>query len=154
MEQEKVQKILSRLQTLCSRKECCESEIRAKALKLAEGDEQAASDIVKSLIEDKFVDDFRYASAFAREKSSLSGWGSQKILFMLSRKGIDRKTALSALEEIDPESSGRKLESVITAKYKSLADDPQCKLKLLRFALGRGYSYDEVKSVVEKVMRQ
>lgn len=154
MEQEKMQKILSRLQTLCSRKECCEAEIRTKALKLVEGDEQAASEIVKSLVEDRFVDDFRYASAFAREKASLSGWGSQKILYMLIRKGIDRKTALSALEEIDPESSGRKLESVIAAKYKTLADDPQCKLKLLRFALGRGYEYDEVKSVVERVMHQ
>ncbi len=154
MEQEKMQKILSRLQALCSRKECCESEIRTKALKLAEGDEQAASDIVKSLVEDRFVDDFRYASAFAREKASLSGWGSQKIVFMLARKGVDRKTALSALEEIDPEASAKKLESVITAKYKSLADDPQCKLKLLRFALSRGYGYDEVKSVVENVMRR
>ncbi len=154
MEQEKMQKILSRLQALCSRKECCESEIRTKALKLTEGDEQAASDIVKSLVEDRFVDDFRYASAFAREKASLSGWGSQKIVFMLARKGIDRKTALSALEEIDPESSAKKMESVITAKYKSLADDPQCKLKLLRFALSRGYGYDEVKSVVESVMRR
>lgn len=154
MEQEKMQKILSRLQALCSRKECCESEIRTKALKLTEGDEQAASDIVKSLVEDRFVDDFRYASAFAREKASLSGWGSQKIVFMLARKGVDRKTALSALEEIDPESSAKKLESVITAKYKSLADDPQCKLKLLRFALSRGYGYDEVKSVVESVMRR
>ncbi len=73
---------------------------------------------------------------------------------MLARKGIDRKTALSALEEIDPEASAKKLESVITAKYKSLADDPQCKLKLLRFALSRGYGYDEVKSVVENVMRR
>lgn len=154
MSPDETRKILLRLQTLCSRKECCVAEIREKALKLAEGDEAAVEDIMKSLIDDKFVDDFRYASAFAREKSALSGWGSQKILFMLLRKGIDRSTAQSALAEVDSEASVKKLESVVAAKYKTLADDPQCKLKLIRFALGRGYGYDEVKPVVEKVMRE
>ncbi len=154
MRPDETRKILLRLQTLCSRKECCVAEIREKALKLAEGDEAAVEDIVKSLIDDKFVDDFRYASAFAREKSALSGWGSQKIFFMLLRKGIDRNTAQSALDEVDSEASVKKLESVVAAKYKSLADDPQCKLKLIRFALGRGYGYDEVRPVVEKVMRE
>ena len=139
MEQDKFSKVLSRLQAQCSRREFCTSDIRAKALKSMEGDAEAADRIVTSLKEDKFVDDLRYASAFAREKASLSG--------------IDRQVVTEALSEVDENAAGRKLESVVAAKYRLLAEDPQCKLKLIRFALGRGYGYDEVKSAVDKVMK-
>ena len=91
MEQDKFSKVLSRLQAQCSRREFCTSDIRAKALKSMEGDAEAADRIVTSLKEDKFVDDLRYASAFAREKASLSGWGAQKITYALICKGIDRQ---------------------------------------------------------------
>ena len=124
-----------------------------KLLKSMEGDAEAADRIVNSLKEDKFVDDLRYASAFAREKASLSGWGTQKITYALICKGIDRQVVTEALSEVDENAAGRKLESVVAAKYRLLAEDPQCKLKLIRFALGRGYGYDEVKSVVDKVMK-
>lgn len=153
MDQDKYSKVLSRLQAQCSRREYCISDIRAKALKSMEGDEEAAGRIVESLKEDKFVDDLRYASAFAREKASLSGWGTQKITYALICKGIDRQVVTEALSEVDENAAGRKLESVVAVKYRLLAEDPQCKLKLIRFALGRGYGYDEVKSAVDKVMK-
>ena len=38
----------------------------------------------------------------------------------------------------------------MAAKAKSLKDDPQARLKLLRFGLGRGYQYDEVVDVIDK----
>ncbi len=151
MEQEKYVKVLSRLQAQCARREYCSSDIRAKALKAMDGDDDAAERIVASLVADRFVDDLRYASAFAREKSALAGWGEQKIVFMLSRKGIDRRTAAAALEEVDAVAAGRRLESVLSAKYRLLKDDPQRRLKLLRFALGRGYCYDDVKAAVERL---
>ena len=72
---------------------------------------------------------------------------------MLVRKGIDKQIIKDALAEVDEAAATKKLESAVAAKYRSLAEDPQCRLKLLRFALGRGYGYDEVKSVVEKIMR-
>ena len=144
-------KVLSRLQAQCSRRECCSADIRAKALKALDGDEEAADRMMAALVEDKFVDDLRYASAFAREKSALSGWGAQKIVYMLSRKGIDRKTALAAMEDVDADAADRKLDAVLAAKYRVLKDDPQRRLKLLRFALGRGYGYDEVKDAVERL---
>lgn len=72
---------------------------------------------------------------------------------MLMHKGIDRKTVDEALKEIDAASADRKLESVIAAKYRTLKEDPQWRLKLIRFALGRGYGYDQVMSAVDRVSR-
>ena len=147
-----MKKVLGRLQIQCSKREYCSSEILAKAVKLLEGDSEAAAQVLESLVADKYVSDLRYASAFAREKSSIQGWGKVKIAYMLSAKGISRETINEAFGEIDTDSAARKLENVIRVKYRLLADDPQCKIKLLKFALGRGYSYDEVRSVVDSVM--
>jgi hypothetical protein len=35
-------------------------------------------------------------------------------------------------------------------KYRSLKDDPQCRLKMLRFGLGRGYDYEQVEGVLKR----
>ena len=145
--------LLDKLQRQCARMEYCSSDIRRKALKALEGDAAAADRVVASLVEDRFVDDLRYASAFAREKASLQGWGSVKIRFMLTGKGIPREIIDAALKEVEPEKASAKLRKVVEEKYRVLKDDPQCRLKLLKFVLSRGYTYDEVSSVVEEVLR-
>ena len=152
MEQELYNTVLARLQAWCSRQECCSSDIYRKALKAFEGDEEMASRLLESLKNDRFVDDLRYASAYAREKSSLPGWGRVKIAYMLSGKGIARDTVNKALDDIDSGAAGSRLESLLAAKYGTVSEGPQCRLKLLRYALGRGYGYDEVKDGVERLM--
>ncbi|MCF0175882.1 MAG: RecX family transcriptional regulator, partial [Bacteroidales bacterium] len=84
----KALRLLDRLRRSCSRREYCTSDVRKKALAGMEGDVHAAEEIVASLLEDRYVDDLRYATAYAREKSAVNGWGEVKIRHMLSAKGI------------------------------------------------------------------
>ena len=144
-------KVLERLQRLCSRAEYCSSDVRRKALKALEGDGEAASRIVDSLLRDRFVDDGRYSAAFAREKSSLQGWGEVKIRFMLRSKGIPDEIISEALQEIDQSKAERKLDKLVADKARLLEGDPQKRLKLLKYALGRGYSYDEVEEAIARL---
>ena len=144
---------LDRFQRQCSRMEYCSRDIYRKALKALEGDAGAAERIVASLVADRFVDDLRYASAFAREKASLQGWGPVKITFQLRGKGIPDETIRVALAEIDGGKAAAKLEKTVADKYRTLREDPQCRLKLLKFALGRGYNYDEAAAAVDKAMK-
>ncbi len=116
-------------------------------------DAAAADAVVASLVADGYVDDRRYAAAFARDKSSLSGWGPVKIRSALLARGIDRAVVLEALEEIDPERAASRLEKVLEAKWRTLRDDPQGRLKLIRFALSRGYDYEPVRPLVERLTR-
>lgn len=146
------QKVADRLRGLCSRREYCRSDVMKKAVAALDGDQSEAARIVDILVEERYVDDLRYASAFARDKSSISGWGSVKIRHMLSAKGISREIIDAALEEIDEEKASSRLDKLLQSKARSLKDDPQAKLKLLRFALGRGYGYEEVKDVVDKLI--
>ena len=146
-------KVLERLQRQCARMEYCSSDIYRKALKAMEGDEEAAARITGSLVEDRFVDDRRYAAAFAREKSSLQGWGAVKIRFQLRGKGISDGIIAEALQEIDPAKAASKLDKLAADRYRLLKDDPQCRLKMLKALLSRGYSYDEVEDAVKRVMQ-
>lgn len=146
------QKVADRLRGLCSRREYCRSDVMKKAVAALDGDQSEAARIVDILVEERYVDDLRYASAFARDKSSISGWGRVKISHMLSAKGISRDIIKEALEEIDEEKASSRLDKLLQSKARSLKDDPQAKLKLLRFALGRGYGYDEVKDIVDELI--
>lgn len=147
------QKSLARLQRLCSKAEYCLSDIRRKALKDMEGDADAADRIVASLLEDRYVDDARYAVAFAREKANIQGWGPIKIRFQLRAKGVSEADITAALEEVEPQKAADKLDRLLAAKAKSLEGDPQKRLKLLKFGLSRGYSYDDVEASAARIQK-
>ena len=144
-------KVLCRLQNLCAKQECCSADMLQKALKALDFDRAAAEEVVAALVKDGYVDDARYAAAFAREKSSITGWGPVKIKFALAAKGIKGETASQALEDIDPDRADAKLRKLLENKWKTLVEDPQGKLKLIKFALSRGYEYDAVKALIEEI---
>ena len=150
---EREKQVYDALSAQCARREYCVSDIRRKALERLEFDAAAADAVVASLVADGYVDDRRYAAAFARDKSALSGWGPVKIRSALLARGIDRAVVLEALEEIDPERASSRLEKVLETKWRTLRDDPQGRLKLIRFALSRGYDYDPIRPLIERLTR-
>lgn len=142
---ERLKKVLVSLQGRCARREYCRAEMRQKALKALDGDAAAAEEILESLVVDGFVDDARYAGAFAREKAVLDGWGPVKIRYMLRGKGIEASDIDEALASIDAGAASEKLDKLLAAKAKSLQGDPQARLKLIKYALSRGYNYEDIK---------
>ena len=121
MVENKIKEVRSALEAQCAKREYCVSDIRRKALERLEGDSQAAEEVVSSLIGEKFVDDARYASAFAREKASLQGWGPVKIRYQLRAKGIGEADISAALQEVDSDKA--------SARLKKLLELPQEKLE-------------------------
>ena len=165
---EQLRKILSQLERKCSKCECCSYDIFNKAVTLlakasGSGEEtedvrEKAGEMLELLKSNGYVDDCRYAAAFAREKSSLTGWGPVKIRFALRGKHIDSDAIENAISGIDSDRSTDRLLRLLEAKWKSLSGKdgkilPDSKLKLIKFALSRGYGYDEVKDAVEGVIR-
>ena len=149
-----MEKVLDRMRNLCSRREYCRSDIMKKVLMALDGDRAAAEKVLDVLVAEKYIDEQRYASAFARDKASLAGWGGTKIRYMLASKGIPRDIVEHALEDIDDSKARMKLEKLMENKFRNLKDDPQCRLKMLRFGLGRGYAYEEVAEVIDFLMKQ
>lgn len=148
-----MEKVLDRMRNLCSRREYCKADIMKKALAALDGDRTGAEKVIEVLVNEKYIDELRYASAFARDKASLAGWGETKIMYMLASKGVPRDVIDRALEEIDDTKARTRLEKLMENKFRSLKNDPQCRMKMLRFGLGRGYAYDEVAEVTDFLMK-
>lgn len=142
------------MRRLCSRREYCVADIRRKLSDALEGDRDAVHEVLDCLIREQYVDDMRYASAFARDKASIAGWGSIKIRHALSAKGVERGIIDAAIKEVDRSKADDRMEKLMANKYRSLKDDPLCRLKMLRFGLGRGYCYDEINETIEKLIRE
>lgn len=146
--------VTDRLRALCSRREYCSSDILNKAKRALEGDMTKAVQVLDSLIKERYVDDLRYSTAYVRDKSAISGWGSSKIRYMLSAKGIAREIIDNALLEVDEGKAEERFDKLIRNKYRSLKEDPQCRLKLLRFAVGRGYPYEDAKAMIDRIVQE
>ena len=113
-------KVLQGFESRCARQEMCSADVRRKALRSFEGDADRADALVRSLVENGYVDDARYAAAFAREKSRLTGWGPVKITFQLRGKGLSEEAIRQALQEVDAGEASGKLHNLLPAKYKSV----------------------------------
>ena len=135
-------KVLDRMRVLCSRREYCRSDIMKKLLTALEGDSDQAQRLMDQLISEKY----------ARDKSSIAGWGAVKIRYMLQAKGISQEDISSALADIDDDRASSKLYKLLETKARSLKNDPLKGLKLKRFALSRGYGYDEVSKMVDTIL--
>ena len=145
-------KVADRMRALCSRREYCRKDVLKKVMTALDGDVAKAEEVVGKLVEERYVDDRRYAAAFARDKASIAGWGAAKIRYMLAAKGVDREIIASALEEVDVSRADARLEKLMENKARSLKDDPQRRIKLLRFGVGRGYAYEEVSSMIDRIL--
>ena len=103
--------------------------------------------VAHDLIENKFLDDARFARAYAIGKLRIKYWGVNKIKQGLQLKHIDREVIQQAiLEMYDNEDYFGILQKVAQRKWQELQKekDPWMrKQKLFRFLASRGFNYDE-----------
>lgn len=134
------QEALYRVTALCAGCEQCEHSIREKLTKW--GLTRNESDqIIDHLYNEKYIDELRFANAYARDKMRYNHWGRQKIdqgMRLLRISPASRKEALEALPE---EEYLEMLQGILTSKARTVKadNDYQRNGKLIRFALGRGF---------------
>ncbi|MCQ2243574.1 MAG: RecX family transcriptional regulator [Bacteroidaceae bacterium] len=116
-------------------------------------DEEQAK-IMAQLTKYGFIDDERYARAYAEDKMKYNRWGARKVEMMLRRKGIDDDIISDAIAEFaDEESTTETLRKLLEEKTRSLKNetDPyKKKQKLLRFAISRGFDYSDILDILEE----
>lgn len=102
--------------------------------------------VLQKLIGQRFIDDIRYAEAFVREKTRLSGWGAYKIRAALKGKGIAGATIDAALAAVDPAENAGRLRNQLRRKAGAVkfASPYDLKAKLIRYGLSLGYDYEAV----------
>lgn len=136
---------LSRAAALCSAGEQCVSQIEEKLARWGQPAE-AQTRIIEHLIEEKYIDESRFARAYALDKLRYSGWGRVKIGMCLRHLGIAEADRRRALADLPADEYRDTLDRLLSAKARSVkaATPYERRGKLIRFALGRGFVMEEI----------
>jgi regulatory protein len=87
------------IERYCAYQERCHKEIEDK-LKSMGMIQLAIDEIIPHLIHHKFLNETRYAEAFARGKFRIKSWGRVRIVRELKMKGLNERTIKIGLKEI------------------------------------------------------
>lgn len=138
------------LAALCAQAEHCQQEMREK-MKRWEMAPEVQERVLSRLIKERYIDDERYARAFVKDKIRYNKWGRRKVQQGLWMKHIDDDIQQRVLDEIDNEEYLNVLKPLLKQKSKTIhaANDYELNQKLVRFALGRGFTYDIIRQCLD-----
>ena len=144
------QEAFLQLATVCAQAEHCEKEMRDK-LKRWDVDDAAQDRIIQRLISERYIDDERYARAFVKDKIRYNKWGRRKVQQALWLKHIDPEIQQRVLNEIDDSEYLDVLRPLLRQKRKTVKAESDYELnqKLVRFALGRGFTFDIIRQCLD-----
>jgi regulatory protein len=114
-------------------------------------DDAAQARIMQRLVKERFVDDERYTRAFIKDKVRYNKWGRRKVEQALWQKHIAEDIRQRILDEIDDEEYLSVLRPLLKQKRKSIkaANDYELNQKLMRFAVGRGFTFDIIRQCID-----
>ena len=132
--------VLDKMAKFCAYQERCVKDVKDK-LKTYDIAEKEKNIILEYLLDNRFVNDERFAKSFVRGKVNQSGWGVNKIRFHLIQKGIDKDIIEEALGQTDEETYRQRLIEILKAKAKTVkaASDYEKKRKLAAYAMQKGF---------------
>lgn len=138
--------MLQKSEAFCAYQERSSFEVLEK-LKRMGAEPSEAILILDKLIENNFLDDARFANAYAVGKLRIKHWGVNKIKQGLQLKHIDRNLIQDAIMQMyEQEDYFGILKQSAERKWQELSKekDPWIrKQKLFRFLVSRGFNYDE-----------
>lgn len=133
----------ARAQSYCAYQERSQQEVRDKLYGwgLHRADVEA---LIADLIADNFLNEERFALAYASGKFRMKGWGRQKIKQGLQLKAVSPPLIRIALASLDGREYERQLQRLLTEKARTETETNTYKRKhkLMRYALGKGYEGD------------
>lgn len=142
---------LQRAAGLCCQSEHCIADITEKLLRWGLSREDSDR-IIDRLIDEKYIDESRYALAYVRDKVRFSHWGRVKIKSMLRMLRISEQDISNAFDSFDEDEYLGVLEGVVESKRKTLpeAESYASRVKLIRFALQRGFEMHEIAKFISE----
>ena len=138
------------LAALCAQAEHCQQEMRDK-MRRWEMDEAVQERVIGRLVKERYIDEERYTRAFVNDKIRYQKWGRRKIQQALWMKRIDNDIQQRVLDEVDDEEYLDVLRPLLKQKRKTTKaqSDYELNQKLMRFALGRGFTFDIIRQCLD-----
>lgn len=144
---------LKKAMQYCAYQERSHEEVREKlygyGLRTSEVEE-----VMARLIGENFLNEERYAIAYAGGKFRMKQWGKQKIRYALRMNKVSDYCIRQALSAIDPDEYEQTLIKLFEAKKKSLSSEKNLyirRAKIKAYLLQKGFEADLVDNLIGEV---
>jgi regulatory protein len=143
---------LQKLRHYCAYQERSHAEVRDKLYKLGIW-KKDHDPIIARLIEDNYLNEERFAIAFAGGKFRMKQWGRVKIRYELKQKQVSDYCIKKALKQLGEDDYLQVLEKLAREKYSALKAEQYLvrKKKTLDYLLQKGYEPDLVNPVLDRL---
>jgi regulatory protein len=131
---------LNKIFRYCAYQERSHREVKNKLFEYGLSSSQV-DEVLSHLITEGFLNEERYARAFAGGKFRIMKWGRLKIQKELESSGVSPRNIARGLMEITPAEYSKTLLSLMKRKSGQIADENlyRKKNRVARFLIGKGY---------------
>lgn len=144
-----------KLEQYCAYQERCHKEVVQKLQSL--GMQQQASDyIIAHLIAHNFLNEERFAIAFARGKHRIKNWGKIRIEQELKLREISKYNINKAIKLLDEEDYLENFEKVATKKWNDIREKEMSKKKQkwTAYFIRRGFEYNLIYEKLNELLSE
>jgi len=143
----------AKLHAYCAYQERSHQEVRRKLDSLGVYG-NPADEIIADLITAGYLNEERFAKAFAGGKFRIKGWGRVRIQRELETHGVTKNCIRAGMKEIDDADYKKTLEKLLRKKAATLSDHTPVvrRDKLGRFAIGKGYESELVWKTLDEIL--
>lgn len=145
--------IFQKIKHFCSYQERSHYETREKLYSFGLYKSQV-EDILTQLITDDYLNEERFAKAFARGRFRLKQWGRTKIKYELKLRKVSDYNIKTALKEIPADEYTATLQKLADSKWTSLKGGTKLErqAKTTAYLLQKGYEIPLVQQAIETII--
>ena len=142
---------LQKLKHYCAYQERCHQEVKEKLYNLGVWKKEH-DEIMAILIEENYLNEERFAIAFAGGRFRMKQWGRIKIKYELKQKQVSEYSIKKALKQIDEDEYLKVLNKLAKAKNAALKSEQYLvrKKKTMDYLMGKGFEGELVRGVMGK----
>jgi regulatory protein len=142
---------LQKLKHYCAYQERCHSEVTDKLYQLGVP-KRFHDEITANLIVENYLDEERFAIAYAGGKFRVKHWGRVKIKYALQQKKVSTYSTKVALKQLDEDEYKQKLKRLLDDKYAELKNEQYLvrKKKTMDYLMHKGFEPELIRQAFEK----
>jgi len=142
---------LQKLRHYCAYQERCHSEVKEKLYGLGVWNKHH-DEIIAALIEENYLNEERFAIAFAGGKFRIKHWGRVKIKYALKQRQVSEYCIKKALKQIDEEEYREVLNRLAKEKYAAFKSEQHLvrKKKTMTYLIGKGFEVELVSETLNR----
>lgn len=146
-----LEQAIIKIRNYCAYQERSHQEVKEKLFSYGLHTDQV-SEVIAGLIQENFLNEERYAVAFAGGKFRIKGWGKQKIRYALRMQQVSDFCIRKGLNAIDDEAYMAMLQKLYQEKQKAVRSEKNLFIRMRKIRLflqQRGFESELIQEVMK-----